>query len=212
MSSLDKTLTVQKVANLLGISEFTVRRRIKEGKLKAEMGSKKHGYRVSLDSLMEYAKEQNLKIGSLWQQGAVIGGVVASLASRISNSLPTVPAIAVGALAGVGMSKVLSRILSSNYSSKNDAEEINLEVDELNDIAVLDKIIERLNVELEDYDLRIEYYEGRIKQGSLESEQNREEQEVLFQLKSEKFMVLKEIKDLEIRKTILEQYKQKNAI
>lgn len=77
---------------------------------------------------------------------------------------------------------------------------------------VLDKIIERLNVELEDYDLRIEYQEGKVKQSPLESEQKREDQEVLFQLKSEKFMVLKELKNLEIRKAILEQHNQKNNV
>ena len=212
MSSADKTFTVQKVADLLGISEFTVRRRIKEGKLKAEIGSKKQGYRVSLDSLMEYAKEQNLKIGSLWQQGAVIGGM-ASFGSRIVNSLPMVPAMAVGALAGVGIGKALGRIIGLNRDlSKDYEEEHNVEIDELNDIVVLDKIIERLNVELEDYDLQIEYQEEKVKQSPLESEQKREDHEVLFHLKSEKFMVLKEIKNLEIRKAILEQHNQKNNI
>ena len=212
MNIADKTFTVQKVADLLGISEFTVRRRIKEGKLKAEIGSKKHGYRVSLDSLMEYAKEQNLKIGSLWQQGAVIGGM-ASFGSRIANSVPMVPAMAVGALAGVGIGKALGRIIGLNRDlSEDDDKGNNVEIGELNDIVVLEKIIERLNVELEDYDLQIEYQEGKIKQSSLENEQNREEQEVLFRLKSEKFMVLKEIKNLEIRKAIIEQHNQKNNI
>lgn len=212
MNSADKTFTVQKVADLLGISEFTVRRRIKEGKLKAEIGSKKQGYRVSLDSLMEYAKEQNLKIGSLWQQGAVIGGI-ASFGSRIANSLPMVPAMAVGAGVGIGIAKALSRIIGLNRDlSKDDEKENNVEIAELNDIVVLDKIIERLNVELEDYDLQIEYQERKIKQSPLESEQNREEQEVLFRLKSEKLMILKEIKNLEIRKATFKHHNQKNNI
>ena len=41
MPSSNKTFTVPEVADLLGLSEFTVRRRIKEGKLKAVMDSKK---------------------------------------------------------------------------------------------------------------------------------------------------------------------------
>ena len=197
MSEADKTYTVQEVADLLGLSEFTVRRRIKDGKLKAIMDSKKQGYRVTQDSLMEYANAQNAKVGSLWQKGKEIGGLAATIiGSNLMN----------GTLASIEIGKVLGKIIGLNLdSSKCDLESNTTEINRLNNVVVLDKIIERLNIELEDYDFQIEHQERKISHNSPDSEEYQAGQELLFQLKSQKFMIRKEIKDLEIRKAILEQ-------
>lgn len=208
MSEADKTYTVQEVADLLGLSEFTVRRRIKDGKLKAIMDSKKQGYRVTQDSLMEYANAQNAKVGSLWQKGKEIGGLAATIiGSNLMNALPLMPAtMSIGTLASIEIGKVLGKIIGLNLdSSKCDLESNTTEINRLNNVVVLDKIIERLNIELEDYDFQIEHQERKISQNSSDSEEYQAGQELLFQLKSQKFMIRKEIKDLEIRKAILEQ-------
>lgn len=209
MPSSNKTFTVPEVADLLGLSEFTVRRRIKEGKLKAVMDSKKQGYKISEDSLMEYANSQNSKVGSLWKKGAVLGGVATTVGSQIIKSWPKFPSatsLAIGALAGFGIGKVLMTLIDSNSnSSKIDSTDNIPEISELNNIVILDKIIDRLNVELDDYDLQIEYHELKMRQLAKDSEQYFDEQEFIFQLKSQKSMICKEIKDLEIRRAILEQ-------
>lgn len=207
MFGADKTYTVQEVADLLGLSEFTVRRRIKDGSLKAVMDSKKQGYRVSRDSLMEYANAQNSKVGSLWQKGREISGLIETIGSKFMKSLPIIPAtVVIGTLAGMGIGKALGKSSGLNLDlAKADVESDTSEIKELNNVVVLDKIIERLNIELEDYDLQIEYQEHKINQSLPDSEQYQAGQELLFQLKSQKFMILKEIKDLEIRKAILEQ-------
>ena len=207
MSEIDKTYTVQEVADLLGLSEFTVRRRIKDGKLKAVMDSKKQGYRVTQESLMEYANAQNSKVGSLWQKGKELSGLAATIGSNLMKSLPIIPAtMSIGMLASIGIGKALGKICGLNLdSTKYDVESNPTEINELNNVVVLDKIIERLNIELEDYDFQIEHQERKINQSSPDSKEHQAGQELLFQLKSQKFMIRKEIKDLEIRKAILEQ-------
>lgn len=123
MPSSNKTFTVPEVADLLGFSEFTVRRRIKEGKLKAVIDSKKQGYKISEDSLMEYANAQNSKVGSLWKKGAVLGGIATTVGSQIIKSwskLPSATPFAIGALAGFGIGKILMTLIDSNSNDNAD--------------------------------------------------------------------------------------------
>ena len=99
----------------------------------------------------------------------------------------------------------MTLIDSNSNSSEIDSTDNIPEINELNNIVILDKIIDRLNVELDDYDLQIEYHELKMRQLAKDSEQYFDEQEFIFQLKSQKSMIRKEIKDLEIRRAILEQ-------
>ena len=61
-----KTFSVKQAAEMLGVSEFTIRRRIQDGVLPARLGSKRQGYQITKDDLISYAKSINDKIGSFW--------------------------------------------------------------------------------------------------------------------------------------------------
>lgn len=52
---------VEDVAAILEVNRETVRRWIRSGKLRAKATSKRNGYRISLDNLMEFAKTYSTK-------------------------------------------------------------------------------------------------------------------------------------------------------
>lgn len=53
----EKTCTVSEAAKVLGLTEYTVRKKIRDGDIKAIKGSSdREGYRIPLDELMRYAE------------------------------------------------------------------------------------------------------------------------------------------------------------
>ena len=69
MDSHKKSFSVQEVADILGISEITVRRRIQDGQLTAVINSRKNGYRITEESLMNYAKSHKTNFDSTIKKG-----------------------------------------------------------------------------------------------------------------------------------------------
>ena len=65
----EKTFSVRETANLLGISVFTVHRRIQHGQLTAVINSRKNGYRITEESLMNYAKSHKTNFDSTIKKG-----------------------------------------------------------------------------------------------------------------------------------------------
>lgn len=184
----EKFFTVQEAADLLGMSEISIRRRIQAGLIKAVMHSKKQGYRIPYESLSSYAKSKNSKIGSLFTRG-ISYFVPAFVATR---SFPA------GVTAGV-----LGAIFSSLFEDDNPPDKKTAEA--LNNPLIVEKLIERLNVEVDDLDLKIDFQNFKISQISTDSDLYGLEMETLFKLKSQKSDILKKIKELEIHKTCLEQ-------
>ncbi len=55
--SVGKTCTVSEAAKVLGLTEYTVRKKIRDGDIKAVKGSSdREGYRIPIDELMRYAE------------------------------------------------------------------------------------------------------------------------------------------------------------
>lgn len=77
-----KTYSVKQIAELLNTNPETVRRWIRDGKLKAEQTSRKDGNTVTEDELARFAKE-NPKYSSVLAVlgGGVLGGTVATSAA-----------------------------------------------------------------------------------------------------------------------------------
>lgn len=169
----DKTFSVQEVADILGVSEITVRRRIQDGQLTAVINSRKNGYRITEESLMNYAKSHKTNFDSTIKKG---------LASVLFPTFNFLPLIALAALAGFSPEK------NENF---------------LSDPVVIDKIVQRLKVELEDFDSQIQTLQQKISK-TKSDKQKTIDSEKIERLKNEKIKIKKELADLEIRKTILE--------
>lgn len=179
------TVSVKQAADMLGVSEFTVRRRIQDGQLAAVMDSKKQGYRITEESVKQYAKSQEDKIGSIWKPNT----------ATLATVLPAPFSLFAGIIAGM---QSLQQIVDESHDHLTETA--------LDDPQVIDKFIERLNVEKKDYDLQIEYQNFKLAQAKLNNnlQAENEIQEMIFQLKSKQSQLDKDIKDLEIRKAILE--------
>lgn len=186
----EKLFTVQEAAELLGMSEISIRRRIQDGKLNAVMQSKKQGYRIPQDSLIAYSKTQNSKISSSLTRGLSYF-VPAFVATRSFTA---------GVTAGL-----LGSIFSSIFEDDHEPDEKTAKA--LENPLIIQKLIERLTVELHDFDLKIDFQNFKISQMATDSDLYILEMETLFKLKSQKSDILKKIKDLEIHKTCLEQVK-----
>lgn len=65
---MSKFFNVNEAAKLLGLSPMTVRRRIMDNEIHAEMISKRLGYKISEEELVAFAKKMNHKIGFLWSK------------------------------------------------------------------------------------------------------------------------------------------------
>lgn len=189
-----KTYSVKEVAEMLGTSEFTVRRKIQNGQLQATIDSKKQGYRISEDSLKNFAKSQESKIGSLWRKPAAAGGAIKT--AGLVSILPTLSSI------------LALPLMASGVDMPDGTNSEHSNFSKINDTNVIDKMIERLNIEIRDFDLQIKHLEFKIKNSRLDSDKI-DEQEQLFQIQSQKLQVEREIKNLDIRKAFLESAQSK---
>ena len=191
----EKIFNVREAAVFLELSPMTIRRRILEGVLNATLGSKKEGYQIAESELLRYSKTLKPKNNNL---NGMIGGLACAV------PIVGAAAIASSVLIGGGIGQFLSNIIGGTLFSKKNTgqplEENNLT--DLNNQNVLRSIISRLNEEVAYYDFQIEH-QNQLLNNSQESNKKLEE-EKLFQLKNEQFRIKREIKDLEIRKAILE--------
>ena len=191
----EKSFSVREAADMLGVSEITIRRRIQDGQLEAVMDSKKKGYRITENSLRRHAESQESRVGSIWK-GALIGvGATLSFLKFLT-----------GALIGGVLGKFIETIVEPNERPSEvktlSADHID-DLEELKDPHVIDKVIERLNIEVENCDLQIEYQESKLRQTSTEVDKL-QIQEELFQVKTHKLNICRNIKNLEIRRALLE--------
>ena len=184
MQLYPKTFSVKETADMLGVSEFTVRRRIQDGQLKAVMDSKKQGYRISEDSVKSFAEKQNLNVGSIWKK----------------DILKFIPVIG-GAIAGMDMLNAPKDAQNSNFNDK---------YQDITDLNVLNAIVERKQAEIDAYNLQIEYQNFKIAQAKLNDDSQAENQfqELIFNLKAKKSILEIDVKDLNIRKAFLENAKK----
>jgi len=175
-----KNFSVKQAADMLGVSEFTVRRRIQDGQLTAVMDSKKQGYRITEDSIKSFAAKQNLNVGSIWKK----------------DTFNFVPFIG-GVFAGMNMLNLPKDAQDSDFDN---------EYQDINDLNVLKAVTERKQAEIDAYDLQIEYQNFKLAQAKLSNniQKENEIQEVIFDLKAKKAILEIAIKDLNIRKAILE--------
>jgi len=179
MQLYPKTFSVKETADMLGISEFTVRRRIQDGQLSALMDSKKQGYRITEDSVKSFAEKQNLNVGSIWKK----------------DILKFIPVIG-GVIAGMDMLNDLKYAQDNTFDNK---------YQDINDLDVLNAIVERKQAGIDAYNLQIEYQKFKLAQAKLNDDSQAENkiQELIFDLKANKSILEIEIKDLEIRKAII---------
>ena len=210
--SNSKFFNVKQAARFLGKSPMTIRRLIQDGVLPARLGSKRQGYQITKDDLISYAKSINDKIGSFWTDNFAVGGAaiagVASILSSKSTSATIANALVGGVIGGIlgGILKGDSSKLNESYGSIYESNS-----NEFNNPNVLQKIILRLNEEVEYYDFLINNQEDIVKQSSNDAEQIHKQKADLFKLKDERFRLKKEIRDLEIRKAICESNLNKNT-
>lgn len=210
-----KMFSVKEAANLLGVSEYTIRRRIQDGGLEAELPSKKEGYQISEVALNRYAEKHPSSTSPLRKKmlSGVAMAVGATAASGIAVGAAAAPIALSGLLIGGPLGLALAPILAA-YTAKPENKESTLANSEealqkLDSPAVIDKVIERLKIEQEDFDLKISYQELKARQAKTD-EEKLEEQEKVLQLRLQKNQVIKDIKDLEIRKALLEQRGQQD--
>ena len=209
-----KIFNVKQAAKFLGKSPMTIRRLIQDGILSARLGSKREGYKITEDALIDYANSIKNKVGSFWTDDYVISGATITGVASILSNKSTVATITNALIGGV-IGGILGNIIEGNSSqltehrSSNDYSDSNV----LNDPNVLQQIIFRLNEEVEYYDFLINNQEDIVKQYSEDpedAEQLRQQKAALFKLKDEQFRLKKEILDLKVRKAICESSQNKN--
>ncbi len=65
---MSRFFNVNEAAKLLGLSPMTVRRRIMNSEIHAELISKRLGYKISEEELLAYAKKMNHTVGFFWSK------------------------------------------------------------------------------------------------------------------------------------------------
>lgn len=204
-----KTVSVKDAASLLGVSDFTIRRRIQENQLEAVMDSKKHGYRITLDSIIKYAKEHQSQIGTLWANTPIVtmtpkNSILATVANIAANKVLGTKLPIVGSIAS-SLKNSFRNEISINLSKENNESD---DLTNLDNPVIIDKVIDRLKAEMSDLDLQIELQQLKIDQLPVEDKEALfSEKEKLLNIKQLKSNINKDIKDLEIQKAILNQNK-----
>lgn len=126
----DDLLTVKEAAELTGISEYTIRKRIREGEIDGECSSDREGYRISRENLASYLQKNKkpLPIGLFPGTFSLAASGIAGLGSML---LPMASVLALGsAIAGRIVSNDRGTLQDKNKSSE---EILNLSVGSLKD-------------------------------------------------------------------------------
>lgn len=188
-----KTLTVREVAEQLGLSEYTVRKKIRDGEIEGDRQSNRAGYQIPWESFRKYAEQQDKKIGSLWSKAAIVAG--SSIVGRLIG----------GPIGGFVGGLVTGGALFGMDGEKAKAEGVPTDfedLDELKDPELIEKIIERLGAEMDEVSIRIEYAQYQADEAAT-AEEKKEAMQTLMENKLEYSRLNKQVKDLEIKKTLL---------
>ena len=188
-----KTLTVREVAEQLGLSEYTVRKKIRDGEIEGDRQSNRAGYQIPWESFRKYAERQDKKVGSLWSKAAIVAG-----SSRVGRLIG-------GPIGGFVGGLVTGGALFGMNGEKAEAEGVPTDfedLDELKDPELIEKIIERLGAEMDDVSVRIEYAQYQADEAA-DAEEKKAAMQTLMENKLEYARLNKQVKDLEIKKTLL---------
>ena len=188
-----KTLTVREVAEQLGLSEYTVRKKIRDGEIEGDRQSNRAGYQIPWESFRKYAERQDKKVGSLWSKAAIVAG--GSIVGRLIG----------GPIGGFVGGLVSGGALFGMNGDKAEAEGIPTDfedLDELKDPELIEKIIERLGAEMDEVNIRIEYAQYQADEAAT-PEEKKAAMQTLVENKLEYSRLNKQVKDLEIKKTLL---------
>ena len=188
-----KTLTVREVAEQLGLSEYTVRKKIRDGEIEGDRQSNRAGYQIPWESFRKYAERQDKKVGSLWSKAAIVAG--GSIVGRLIG----------GPIGGFVGGLVSGGALFGMNGDKAEAEGVPTDfedLDELKDPELIEKIIERLGAEMDEVNIRIEYAQYQADEAAT-PEEKKAAMQTLMENKLEYSRLNKQAKDLEIKKTLL---------
>ena len=188
-----KTLTVREVAEQLGLSEYTVRKKIRDGEIEGDRQSNRAGYQIPWESFRKYAERQDKKVGSLWSKAAIVAG--GSIVGRLIG----------GPIGGFVGGLVSGGALFGMNGDKAEAEGVPTDfedLDELKDPELIEKIIERLGAEMDEVNIRIEYAQYQADEAAT-PEEKKAAMQTLVENKLEYSRLNKQVKDLEIKKTLL---------
>ncbi|MBR1553439.1 MAG: helix-turn-helix domain-containing protein [Schwartzia sp.] len=188
-----KTLTVREVAEQLGLSEYTVRKKIRDGEIEGDRQSNRAGYQIPWESFRKYAERQDKKVGSLWSKAAIVAG--SSIVGRLIG----------GPIGGFVGGLVTGGALFGMNGEKAEAEGVATDfedLDELKDPELIEKIIERLGAEMDEVNIRIEYAQYQADEAAT-AEEKKAAMQALMENKLEYSRLNKQVKDLEIKKTLL---------
>ncbi|MBP5200144.1 MAG: helix-turn-helix domain-containing protein [Schwartzia sp.] len=187
-----KTLTVKEVAEQLGLSEYTVRKKIRDGEIEGDRQSNRAGYQIPWESFRKYAERQDKKVGSLWSKAAIVAG--SSIVGRLIGG-------PIGGFVGglvTGGALFMNDDKAEAEGTPTDFEDL----DELKDPELIEKIIERLGAEMDEVNIRIEYAQYQVDEAAT-PEEKKEAMKSLMENKLEYSRLNKQVKDLEIKKTLL---------
>ena len=187
-----KTLTVKEVAEQLGLSEYTVRKKIRDGEIEGDRQSNRAGYQIPWESFRKYAERQDKKVGSLWSKAAIVAG--SSIVGRLIGG-------PIGGFVGglvTGGALFMNGDKAEAEGTPTDFEDL----DELKDPELIEKIIERLGAEMDEVNIRIEYAQYQV-DAAATPEEKKEAMQSLMENKLEYSRLNKHVKDLEIKKTLL---------
>lgn len=187
-----KTLTVKEVAEQLGLSEYTVRKKIRDGEIEGDRQSNRAGYQIPWESFRKYAERQDKKVGSLWSKAAIVAG--SSIVGRLIGG-------PIGGFVGglvTGGALFMNGDKAEAEGTPTDFEDL----DELKDPELIEKIIERLGAEMDEVNIRIEYAQYQVDEAAT-PEEKKEAMQSLMENKLEYSRLNKQVKDLEIKKTLL---------
>ncbi|MBQ4422671.1 MAG: helix-turn-helix domain-containing protein, partial [Schwartzia sp.] len=187
-----KTLTVKEVAEQLGLSEYTVRKKIRDGEIEGDRQSNRAGYQIPWESFRKYAEQQDKTLGSLWSKAALVAG--SSIVGRLIGG-------PIGGFVGglvTGGALFMNGDKAEAEGTPTDFEDL----DELKDPELIEKIIERLGAEMDEVNIRIEYAQYQVDEAAT-PEEKKEAMQSLMENKLEYSRLNKQVKDLEIKKTLL---------
>ena len=110
----DKVYTVSEAADILSLSEYTVRQKIREGEIKAVKGkSDREGYRIYHEDLMSYLRKNGKNRNKSWLSIASafpIGGVLASMLPIVAGAACIAPMSSLPFTGAVKQSKNKSKV------------------------------------------------------------------------------------------------------
>ncbi|MBO6303586.1 MAG: helix-turn-helix domain-containing protein [Selenomonadaceae bacterium] len=209
-----QTYNIKEAAKILGIGEVTVRRRVKDKTLDATYVSKKLGYQITKESIDKFAAERATKrkakphaakktdakpVKAVKSATKAAAKATKPVATQSVDTDSTTEMLVGGSL-GIALSAILGAYSSVGelHLPENSVKKL---IKELQSPQVIDKVIERLKAEQEYFDIQVSAQEIKVQQTSKKDEKAVEQQK-LIEYRLKKNQIGKDIKDLELRKTL----------